>query len=59
MDSFEQSSRIDRRDADELADDELELAMLTSSREAFAGFSNLTAFASPPTRWDVPPWRPR
>jgi hypothetical protein len=59
MASFEQSPRTDDRDSSGLEDDELELALLTSSREAFAGFSNLAAFSAPLTRWDVPPWRVR
>ena len=37
-------------------DQDLELELLTSNREAFAGFSNLAAAAPPPPRWETPPW---
>jgi len=36
-------------------DDDLELDLLTSNREAFTGFSNLAA-VPPPPRWQTPPW---
>jgi len=49
MDSFEP----DDEDLD------FEVALLTSSREAFAGFSNLASVPPPPVRWQVPPWRPQ
>jgi len=38
-------------------DQDLELELLTSNREAFTGFSNLAASPSvPPPRWETPPW---
>ncbi len=43
----------------DLEDDELEVALLTSNREAFAGFWNLTAIAAWPARGDTAPWRER
>ena len=36
-------------------DQDLELELLTSNREAFTGFTNLAAM-TPPPRWDTPPW---
>jgi hypothetical protein len=37
-------------------DEDLEVAMLTSNREAFTGFWNLAA-TPPPPRWQTPPWQ--
>jgi hypothetical protein len=37
-------------------DEDFEVALLTSSREAFTGFSNLDALPLVP-RWQTPPWR--
>ena len=37
-------------------DQDLELELLTSNREAFTGFSNLAA-TPPPPRWQKPPWQ--
>jgi hypothetical protein len=51
MDSFELFEPVDE-------DDDLEVAVLTSSREAFTGFSNLAAIPPRPARWQTPPWRP-
>jgi hypothetical protein len=39
----------------ETDDEDFEVALLTSNREAFTGFSNLAA-VPPPPRWDTPPW---
>ena len=37
-------------------DQDLELELLTSNREAFAGFTNLAAMPPPPPQWETPPW---
>jgi hypothetical protein len=42
MDSFE-PVEVQRNPGDDVEDDDLESALLTSSREVFAGFSNLAA----------------
>lgn len=39
----------------EREDEDFEVALLTSNREAFTGFSNLTA-VPPPPQWQTPPW---
>jgi hypothetical protein len=51
MNSFELFEPVDE-------DDDLEVAVLTSSREAFTGFSNLAAIPPTAARWQEPPWRP-
>jgi len=39
-------------------DQDLELELLTSNREAFTGFTNLGGSPPPvpPPRWQTPPW---
>ena len=48
---------------DGLDDNDLEVALLTSSREAFAGFANLGALPPMPRSWQpadhAAPWRQR
>lgn len=39
-----------------IEDQDLELELLTSNREAFTGFTNLAVMPTPAPRWDAPPW---
>lgn len=56
MDSFE-PVEVQNTPRDDFEDDDLEVALLTSSREAVAGFSSLAAMLSLPTRGRAVPWR--
>jgi hypothetical protein len=58
MDSFE-PVEVESTPREGLEDDDLNVALLTSSREAFAGFSNLAAMPPLPIRDRFAPWRQR